>query len=443
MIFKDGRFWFEARSLSDYDMLKSELRDSKVTLSIFNNFFSRVFITITLTALGLYMFQYNWRQRPIVYNNYEYSAEEAKRLQPYPGAQYQHGMHAWLQNDHKKATTSFRQAVTQDVLYLDAWHRLAEAENALGSQNAAKDILTFTSRLTEKVYRWKWQQMLLARDLGEENIIFLNANYLLSHDVLKLDVLQLLHSYFEGEEKAVAAVLEPVYWEAYLKWMMRWKMTDKTLNLWLRLIETAYPTRDIGLEYAHFLLQEKRIVESRAIWRQYMGNEYITNPGFENETTRKGFDWLFWIDRNKNWEINRTSDNTYEGDYALKIAFKGHENVSFQHVYQIITTEPLKNYRLSYAWKSENITTDQGLFIEVISYDKKGLYKNGPMMVGSTDWRQEVIDFALPEHSLAAMIRIRRRPSNRFDNKISGSIWLDDFRIERMSPKFTDSLSSE
>ena len=219
---------------------------------------------------------------------------------------------------------------------------------------------------------------------------------------------------------------------------MRWGMTDKTQNLWQRLIEMAPPKSDIGLEYAHFLLQKKRIVESREVWCRYMADEYITSPGFEAEITRKGFDWRFWNGRDNNWEINRVSDTRFEGDYALKIVFKGFENVSFHHVYQIITAEPVEDFRLSYSWKSRDITTDQGLFVEVFSYDAKGLYKAGPMMTGSTDWRQEVMHFVLPENSQAAIIRLRRHKSDRFDSKISGTLWVDNFQIERVSPKFTD-----
>ncbi len=64
----------------------------------------------------------------------------------YPKAQYALGMHAWLQQQPERAAGFFRQAVSQDVLHLDAWLRLAETEAALGSEEKAKDILTFTDR---------------------------------------------------------------------------------------------------------------------------------------------------------------------------------------------------------------------------------------------------------------------------------------------------------
>jgi hypothetical protein len=408
-----------------------------------HKWFFRGVITVLLATCGWWMFQYNWRQRPIANKAYRFTAQEANRLQAYPRAQYQYGQRAWFQNDLDEAAGYFRRAVTSDVLYLDAWHRLAEVAAAAGRQRSARDILAFTTGLTRNVYRWKWQQMLLARELGDERVFFQNANYLLSHEVLEQDALQLLHSYFGGDEEAVAGVLETAHWEAYLKWLMRWSMVDKTLTIWQRLMESQLPDTELGLKYAHFLLHQKRIKASWDIWRRYRGGEQITNPGFESDITQRGFDWRFRNERSENWQIRRVSDTSHEGDYALKIDFKGRENVSFHHLYQIIAAESLAQYRLSYAWKGSNITTDQGLFVEVSSYDSKGLYTVGPLMVGSSDWRQEVIEFTLPENSQAAIIRLRRRPSHRFDNKISGTLWVDDFRIERLSPELADRHPSD
>jgi len=414
-----------------------------ITRSISGNFLGRAFITFVLAALGMWMFHYNWLQRRIAYEDYDYSTEEAVRLKIYPRAQYRYGVQAWFQNDHKAAANFFRRAINQNVLFLDAWLRLAEVEAGAGRQQVARDILAFTTGLTKNVYRWKWQQMLLARELGEQDIFFQNINYLLSHDILQQDALQLLHSYFGGDAVAAAAVLELEHWGSYLRWLMYWGMTDKTLTLWQRLIGKGAPNEEMALQYAHFLLQKKRIAESRAIWCNYMGDNRITNPGFEKEISGRGFDWRLSNERTENWEINRVTDHRYEGNYSLRIDFKGRENISFHHVSQIIAAEPFDQFRLSYAWKSQEITTDQGLFVEVYSYDKKGLYQAGPIMVGTNDWRWAFIEFALPKASRAAVIRIRRRPSDRFDNKISGTVWLDDFKLERLQTKIADNVSRQ
>ena len=84
--------------------------------------------------------------------------------------------------------------------------------------------------------------------------------------------------------------------------------------------------------------------------------------------------------------VIRVNHDTCEGDYALRINFNGRENISFHHVYQIFTADPQAKYRLTYAWKSQGITTDQGPFVEIYGYDKEGLYMAGPMITGTQGW---------------------------------------------------------
>ena len=55
-----------------------------------------------------------------------------KKLKNFPAAQYAHGMRAWSRGDARKASEFFRQAVSEDPFYMDAWLRLAESEVASG-----------------------------------------------------------------------------------------------------------------------------------------------------------------------------------------------------------------------------------------------------------------------------------------------------------------------
>ena len=110
-------------------------------------------------------------------------------------------MHAWLQQKPERAGSCFRQAVSQDVLHLDAWLRLAEIEAALGRAEKARATLRFTTEMTDQVFRWKWSQMLLAKELGMENSLYRNTNFLLSGNVLVQDALQLLHTHLDGDAR--------------------------------------------------------------------------------------------------------------------------------------------------------------------------------------------------------------------------------------------------
>ena len=392
----------------------------------------RVLTTIVLLSLGGWTFYYSWPQRTVRFDSYTYSGEEAERLKNYPKAQYAHGLNAWTRQDTATAVRFFRQAVSKDVLFLDGWIRLAEAEAAMGYNEKAKDILTFSVDCTKHVFRWKWPQMLLARELGMEEVIYRNANYLLSCGFLKQETLQFLHTNLRGDASAVIAVLEPKHLDIYLDWLMNWSMTEESLTVWQAMTESSAPEKEIALRYANFLLHNKYITESKKIWQQYTGIVGMTNPGFETELTCRGFDWCYWKEKEGVSEVMRVNHDTWEGDYALRIDFRGRENIVFYHVYQIITADPQAKYRLTYAWKSQGITTDQGPFIEIYGYDKEGLYKAGPMITGTQGWRDVSIEFEMPEGCRAAVVRLRRQPSSRFDSKIRGSLWLDDFRLEKI-----------
>ena len=393
---------------------------------------------------GCLAFYHNWLQRPVRLDNDAYSIEAAERLVKYPQVQFAYGLNAWAQQGPETATKFFRRAVTEDVLLLDGWLRLAEAEATIGRKEKAVQILEFTINRTKNVYRWKWPQMLLARELGMEEVIYRNANYLLSLDVLEQDTLQFLHTYFGGNAADVVAILEQKHLEDYLEWLIYWSMVEESLKVWQAMNKISTPQKEKALQYAHFLLNNKHIITAVDIWKKYTGSDGLTNPGFEKEITGQGFDWRYWGEEDGNWELKRVNYESVEGGYALRITFNGRENISFHNVYQIFKVDPQSKYRLRYAWKSRGITTDQGPFIEIYGYDSDGLYLTGPVITGNQGWHEGSLEFDTPENCQAAVVRLCRRPSSRFDSKIRGTLWLDDFRLEKTesnSPRISSEKS--
>ena len=389
-------------------------------------------MTVVLLSLGGWTIFYTWLQGTARFDTIAYSAEEANHLRNYPKIQYVLGLEAWTRQDTVSAARFFRNAVSNDVLFIDGWLRLAEAEAAMGHIEKAKGILFFTIDNTRDVYRWKWPQMLLARELGMEKVLYGHANYLLSCGLLRQDTLQFLHTQLNGNASAVVSVLYQAHWDSYLEWLMNWSMLEESLTVWEAIKKGATPEKETALRYANFLLHKKHIPESKRIWQEYTGTTSITNPGFETEYTERGFDWRFLKEKEGICEVMRVNREAREGDYALKIQFNGRENANFYHFYQIFTADSLATYRLSYAWKSQGITTDEGPFIEIIGYDKEGLYAAGPKITGTQPWREVSLEFDMPAGCRAGIVRLRRQPSHRFDSKIRGTVWLDDFQLEKI-----------
>jgi tetratricopeptide (TPR) repeat protein len=392
----------------------------------------RCVITAILIALSCWLLNQNWQMRLIRYENYSFTAEEAKKLKNYPHAQYAYGMKTWSRTDVQKASNFFQQAVSEDPFYMDAWLRLAESEAALGRTEKSKKILIFTDDLASDVFRWQWPQMLLARDLKMNDIFLKNANYLLGQRKLTQDTLHLLDHHYDSDTAALLDVLKSDNLVPYLKWLVRWGRIDETKKVWQRIVEESKPDTKVVLQYTHFLVEQKQVRAAQEVWKQHNDVTGMTNAGFEMAITQRGFDWRYREDKKENWEISRINSEISDESHVLRIWFAGEENIAFLHLYQIVPVNPLQPYRLSYRWKSKWITTDQGPFVEIYGYDQEGFRHKGPMITGTNLWHTESLEFTPPEDCNAVVVRVRRMKSRRFDSKIAGTLWLDDFKLEKI-----------
>ena len=159
----------------------------------------------------------------------------------------------------------------------------------------------------------------------------------------------------------------------------------------------------------------------------------MTNGGFESEATGTGFDWRIGSDRNGHWTVRRDTAGGRRGGSALQVDFDGRENLAFHHLYQVVAVTPQASCRLAFWWRDKGLTTDQFPYIEVTGYDASGLSARSPALQGAKEWQRADIAFTPPADCQAVVVRLRRRPSGRFDNKIRGRLWLDDFELQQMA----------
>jgi hypothetical protein len=282
---------------------------------------------------------------------------------------------------------------------------------------------------TKDVPRWKWDQALLARELGQDEILTANINILVSEGRQANDALWLMETHLKQDIGAVIEQLLPENREPYLRWLMRWRRTEDAVRVWHALDADRHKDETLRLAFIHFLAGSGDLSLARELWLPSADPAGITNPGFEEPITRMAFDWRF-SDRKDEWSIRRTSQRVRSGLKALEIRFFGSANSNFHHLYQLVPVSPGGTYRLSYWWKALQISSDKGVFVEILGKDCRGLSEKGPMILGSQDWRHVSLDFQVPEDCRVAVIRFRRQKSVRFDNKLNGVLWLDDFVLQ-------------
>ena len=386
--------------------------------------------TLLLTGFSVWLLPFGWQQRHVYLQDYTFSAKEARALRHYPEAMTAFGQRAWFGLDPAAAAKYYREAVTRDPARMGAWLNLAEAEAATGRVDAARAVVAFVARRTGDVMFWQWPTALLAHDLGLEDIFRRCVNRLAVQGWKRADTFNLVDTHFSGDVRATLDALAPAARPAYLEWLLRWGRLEDARTVWQTITADAPPDESIRLKFVNFLISKKEVGEAGAIWYGPGEKGPLTNGGFEQAVSNSGFDWHWGRDPAGHWHIQQAFGQGRDHGTAVRISFYGQENIAFHHLYQIVPVTPGVAYRLHWWWRGQALTTDQGPFVEVYGYDCRGFRMASPMLTGDCDWQEAALTFTAPENCRAVVVRVRRNKSQRFDSKIAGTLWVDDFDIE-------------
>lgn len=122
-----------------------------------------------------------------------------------------------------------------------------------------------------------------------------------------------------------------------------------------------------------------------------------------------------------------------DNDAKLLVEFLGESNISYASAMCFLGVRSGKKYRLSANWQGSKITTFSGPFLEISRPGEryKRLASIKPRS-GSWDEIDFSLDFDVPEDTHVITIKIRRNRTSMLDNKITGKVWFDDFRLEQI-----------
>jgi len=236
------------------------------------------------------------------------------------------------------------------------------------------------------------------------------------------------------------------YWGA-IDFFVDAKEFDAATAVWERLVKNgatfpvskAFPLLDMLIESGHG-------VEAEKIWQQVLkiggvssqavpGGSLIWNGGFEGELLNGGFDWRYRpVD---GVDVNLDVSNVHGGNRSLRLIFDDTANVNFEHVSQYVVVAPRTHYRFRAFVRSQDLTTDSGIRfqIEDASHpDSSSQFQRDPPqftpnVVGTQPWTSNDAEFTTGAQTNLLSVTLRRVPSNRLANKISGTAWVDDISL--------------
>jgi tetratricopeptide (TPR) repeat protein len=145
----------------------------------------------------------------------------------------------------------------------------------------------------------------------------------------------------------------------------------------------------------------------------------IFNHSFETEPTNGGFDWRFASTEHA--EARRDTTTSKNGMSSWLVSFDGKENLDYSGLGHWIPVKKGNPYKLSFWMKTEAISTNEGMYIELDG-------QTSEKQLGTTYWQQFTIPFTASSDLVT--IHLRRVPSKKFDNLLKGKVWVDDFELK-------------
>jgi tetratricopeptide (TPR) repeat protein len=194
----------------------------------------------------------------------------------------------------------------------------------------------------------------------------------------------------------------------YLDYLLRSGELEKARRVW----EVGCAIRDSKLEIRDWKSEEQ-------------AGEVVFNGGVEREALNGGLDWV--IPENPEVHYAYDQQTRFQGNTSLRIDFAGRSNLDYRGLRQSVIL-PAGRLQLSFAAKSENITSDQGVCFEVRSYPDNSLLARSDPILGARPWSRMTVEFKT-DRPCAAQLALRRYRSEKVDCLLGGRLWIDDVKI--------------
>lgn len=179
--------------------------------------------------------------------------------------------------------------------------------------------------------------------------------------------------------------------------------------------------------------------------RRAAGNVY--NGSFEVPFTATSFDWRHPARNGVEVEALPTFGTT--GARALRLAFQG-QVAAPRLVAQTLLLDPGYTYELRGRYRLESVRTQFGLQWELACGAQAAVpaLATGERLVGTTDWREFTVRFAVPTQCYPQQLALVLRGDAKLDLQATGLAWFDDVHVLRgaaiaagKSASMTDSLA--
>jgi hypothetical protein len=187
------------------------------------------------------------------------------------------------------------------------------------------------------------------------------------------------------------------------------------------------------------LTNQDRFDEAGSVWRRALAADGTSPPpspdgslvfdgGFESDLSNGGFGWRQKDIQGADFAFD--SEEKHSGSRSVRIIFDRSQNLDYGDLYQWVLVAPSTRYHLRGFLRTDHISTDSGARFEIKDPRRpKVLDVLTTNETGTVPWTMEEAQFTTGPQTRLIYLVLRRMAGTHFDNKISGTVWVDDVTI--------------
>jgi tetratricopeptide (TPR) repeat protein len=355
--------------------------------------------------------------------------------------------------DLRQAVVYYQRATQANPRSDTSWMELAVAYEALGQTARARDAFekAQSSHPISSEVAWRYGNFLLRQGDIFEAFAEIRRALVTDPSLTVVGVSECLKA-----SKDLPRILTEVlpaqnrYYLIALDYFLSQHQTDAALTVWDRLLglkQTFEMAQVVPL--VNELIGQNHVEDAQRVWRQALrasswpqdeggSSSLIFNGGFEHDLLNGGFDWREVPVPGAAFSFD--SSVVHSGTHALRITFDGSTNLDFQNLRQFLVVDPRHRYHFAAYLRTQAISTDSGIRFAIYDASRPAaLQIITSDLVGTHSWSLVETELTTGPETRLLTIVLQRVPSWKFDNKLGGTVWVDDVSLV---PVFGDTKDS-
>jgi len=370
----------------------------------------------------------------------------AASLEPTNGAYwYRLGLYEkwnFERHDLGRVVAYFERATEANPRSDTYWMDLADAYEAVGQPERAREAL----KRAQSVHpiapdiAWRYGNFLLRRKDYPEAFAEMRRA-LASNPNLTVEAVSECSKTSSDLASILAEILpsQSRYYLTAMDYFLSQHELDAAVTVWNQLLALNQSVPMERLEpLINGLIDQERVEDAFQLWRQALrathwpqdadNSSVVFNGGFEHDLLNGGFDWR---EDPISGASFRLDDNVaHTGRRSLQITFDGSANLDFQNLQQLCPVEPGRRYHFAAYARLDKISTDSGIRFAIYdTFHPATLQILTADLIGSRPWFLVEADLLTGPETHLLTISLRRLPSWKFDNKLRGTVWVDDVSL--------------